>query len=245
MSYCSGIQVDKECVFFSELAYNIIINKTIQSLQKWQCHPCADPEKFCQRGSTTLKTFFKVSEGGGGSKWRYKRAIFSPPAKRHLHGVSQGCWWWSNIEFWLGSFVIFQGIRISLAKNPYIFVIVPGGPNPLPPPPSGPVHAITGDVKKLKHKVCKFEQVSYFVQHCSLTLLKMFRTWNQTNMYYKCNLSSMISLIQSCVQNNNDRIFNMALKVDRITKTWKRNWSKVCGYYVHCTYSCGCFNRSS
>ena len=32
-----------------------------------------------------------------------------------------------NIECWLGSFVIFQGIRASIAKKPYIFVIFGGG----------------------------------------------------------------------------------------------------------------------
>ena len=34
---------------------------------------------------------------------------------------------WPNIKCWLGSFVIFQGIWISIAKKPYIFVIVQGG----------------------------------------------------------------------------------------------------------------------
>ena len=32
-----------------------------------------------------------------------------------------------KIECWLGSFVIFQGIRTSIAKIPYIFVIFQGG----------------------------------------------------------------------------------------------------------------------
>ena len=32
------------------------------------------------------------------------------------------------------SFVIFQGISTSIAKEPYIFVIFQGGPDPLPPP---------------------------------------------------------------------------------------------------------------
>ena len=43
----------------------------------------------------------------------------------------------SAIESWLGSFVIFQGIRTSIAKKPYIFVIFfgEGGPDPLSPPP--------------------------------------------------------------------------------------------------------------
>ena len=31
--------------------------------------------------------------------------------------------------------VIFQGIRTSIAKEPYIFVIFQGDPNPLPSPP--------------------------------------------------------------------------------------------------------------
>ena len=34
----------------------------------------------------------------------------------------------------LGSFVIFQGIPTSIAKEPYIFVIFQGGPRPPVPP---------------------------------------------------------------------------------------------------------------
>ena len=37
---------------------------------------------------------------------------------------------WPNIECLLGSFVIFQGIRTSIAKEPYIFVIFQGGGDP-------------------------------------------------------------------------------------------------------------------
>ena len=39
--------------------------------------------------------------------------------------------------------MIFQGIRISFAKKPYIFEIFQGGPDSLPPPLSGSAHAIT------------------------------------------------------------------------------------------------------
>ena len=46
-------------------------------------------------------------------------AIIGPPAKHHLNGVSLAC----NIECWHGGFVICQGIRRSIAKIPYIFVI--------------------------------------------------------------------------------------------------------------------------
>ena len=34
--------------------------------------------------------------------------------------------------------MIFHGIRISIAKKPYIFVIFQGGPDPQPPPPLDP-----------------------------------------------------------------------------------------------------------
>ena len=45
---------------------------------------------------------------------------------------------WPNIECWLGkcSFVIYQGIRNSIAKKPYILGIFEGGgggPDPLSP----------------------------------------------------------------------------------------------------------------
>ena len=36
--------------------------------------------------------------------------------------------------------MIFQGIRTSFAKKPYIFVIFQGGLDPLSPTPSGSVH---------------------------------------------------------------------------------------------------------
>ena len=74
-----------------------------------------------------------------GSKYHLFRAIIGSPAKRNLNGVSLACQWWPIIECCGGSFVIFQGIRISLAKKPYIFVIFQGGSGP-PVPPSGSAH---------------------------------------------------------------------------------------------------------
>ena len=38
------------------------------------------------------------------------------------------------MECWLGSFVVFQGILTSVAKEPYIFLIFPGGSGPPVPP---------------------------------------------------------------------------------------------------------------
>ena len=64
--------------------------------------------------------------------------IFGPQAKRHLNGVSLACRWWPYIECWLEIFVVFKGIRTSIAKKPYIFVIFQGSPDPLPP--SGSAH---------------------------------------------------------------------------------------------------------
>ena len=68
--------------------------------------------------------------------YHYKQAIIDPPAKRHLNGVLLAARWWPNIECWLSSFVDLHGIRTSIAKKPYIFVIFQGGggPYPLSPP---------------------------------------------------------------------------------------------------------------
>ena len=69
-----------------------------------------------------------------GSKYHYKRAIISQPAKRHLNGISLACRWWPNMECLLGSLLIFQGIRTSLLRNALIFLWFFKGwvPDPLP-----------------------------------------------------------------------------------------------------------------
>ena len=57
-----------------------------------------------------------------------------PASETPLNGVSLACWWWPNVECWLGSFWEFQGIRSSIAKKFYVFVIFQvGGPDPLSP----------------------------------------------------------------------------------------------------------------
>ena len=92
--------------------------------------PCADPESYVRGG---LTTFFIVDvvmnerREERGFKYCYKQASISPSAKRHLNGVSLAGQWWPNIEFWLGSFMIVQGIRTSITKKPYIFVIFQWG----------------------------------------------------------------------------------------------------------------------
>ena len=44
-----------------------------------------------------------------------------------LNGVSLACWWWPNVECWLGSFWEFQGIRSSIAWNSMFFCDFSGG----------------------------------------------------------------------------------------------------------------------
>ena len=69
--------------------------------------------------------------------WREDRnTTLSGPS---LTSVSLACWWWPNIERWLGSFEIFQGIQTSIAKKPYKFEIVQGGSRPHVPS-SGSAH---------------------------------------------------------------------------------------------------------
>ena len=51
-----------------------------------------------------------------------------------LNSVSLAGRWWPNNECWNGSFVIFQRIRTSIAKKPYIFVIFQGRGSEPPPP---------------------------------------------------------------------------------------------------------------
>ena len=89
----------------------------------------------------TLTTFFSWL-GEGGPKYHYERVIIGPPAKRRLNGVSLACRSWPNIECWLGSFMIFLGIRTSIVKKPYIFAIFQGGGSG-PLPPSGSAHRLS------------------------------------------------------------------------------------------------------
>ena len=106
---------------------------------------CADPESFV-RGGPNLITFylffcfFLVDEGIGDPDF----TINGPSSTRQrnaINGVSLAGRQRPNIECWLGSFVIFQGIRTSIAKKTYIFVIFRGTGPPAPPPPSVSAHS--------------------------------------------------------------------------------------------------------
>ena len=88
---------------------------------------CADPESFVRVGPTST-TFFHFLEDPN-------TTISGPSSARQRNAIQMAFRW--RAECWLDSFVIFQGIRTSIAKKSYIFVIVQGGggANPLPPPP--------------------------------------------------------------------------------------------------------------
>ena len=94
-------------------------------------------------------------------QYNFKQAIIGTPAKRHLNGFSLACWWWPKIECWLGSFVIFQVIRTSIAKKP-----------PLDPPMKSSENAVGEQL--LEHDIMAYTvkcdlhyKGKYFIIHYS------------------------------------------------------------------------------
>ena len=113
----------------------------------------------------TFFFFFLVDEGRKDPNATISGpAIVSPPPKCHLNGGSLACQCWPNIECWLGSFVIFQGIRVSIAKKPYICDFS-GGSGP-PVPPSGSAHDLSIQVNRLKSFAKVSHNASVFLCHC-------------------------------------------------------------------------------
>ena len=123
------------------LVISFIGNRYLQYLKIWW-----DLESFVKGGLSLTDFFvlffglyfgFKCMRGG-----HFKQANIGQPAKRHLNGVLLAGRWWPNIECWLVSFEIFQGIRTSIAYKTYIFVIFLGGGGGTDPPvqPSGSAH---------------------------------------------------------------------------------------------------------
>ena len=91
----------------------------------WMCH--ARIQKVLPKGKRIQKAL--------------KAGHHRPASETPFNGVKLDGRWWPNIKCWLGSFVIFQGDRTSIAKkNPYIlwFYGGRGGPDPLSP--SGSAH---------------------------------------------------------------------------------------------------------
>ena len=75
--------------------------------------------KFCHWGSNSYGFFFVRGEK---IQIALKAGLHLSASETLFKCVSLAgrWWWWPNIECWLGSFVIFQGIRTSIAKKPFI-----------------------------------------------------------------------------------------------------------------------------
>ena len=118
-----------------------MITKHIQNVRTIWTVQCADQESFVNGGSTLTFFFFLVDEGKEHLNTTESGAIFGPPVKRTP---------FYNIECWLGSFVIFHGIRTSINKETYSFVIFQAGPNHWSSPPLDPLMSTKG-----KHLIFK------------------------------------------------------------------------------------------
>ena len=83
--------------------------------------------KFCQRGSNSETFFFCWGERW--SKYHYRRAIIWPFSETPFKWPFTGMLMMAQNRIWLGSFMIFQGIRTSVVKKLYLFVIFQVGSN--------------------------------------------------------------------------------------------------------------------
>ena len=95
--------------------------------------------KFCRVGGSNSDNFLFSLWGKRGSKYHKKADYHRLASETPLNGFLLEGRWWANIKCWLGSFEIFQGIRISTALKPYILWIfrwwVSGPPVPALDPP--------------------------------------------------------------------------------------------------------------
>ena len=78
------------------------------------------------------------------------------------------------IEFLLCSFVIFRGIRTSMLRKPYIFVIFQRGSGP-PVPPSGSAHVSYIQYQNLYDKMAYFRLFSQVLFHKNESIINNIR----------------------------------------------------------------------
>ena len=97
-------------------------------------HSHARIQKVLSEGVQLWQVFFLVWWGEEGSKYHSKRTIISPPAKRHLNGVSLACRWWLYIECGLGSVLFLRGSGLVLLRNPIFLWFFRGDLDPRSPP---------------------------------------------------------------------------------------------------------------
>ena len=149
-----------------------IIRTEVLSVLIWVqtvCKGMPESRKFCQSGSNTDNVFYyffsffiilvEGMERGDGERIEMPLKVGHhwPASKTSLNGVLLAGQYWPIIECWLGSFVIFQGIRINIARKPYIFVIFHGGRVSWPCPPSGSGHAKVSASKRQTSPVARRE----------------------------------------------------------------------------------------
>ena len=86
---------------------------------------CADPESFVRGGPTLfLLIYFSFSLMMGR---RIQITLLGGHRRPASVPLADRCWPDIELNYWLSSFVI-----ASIAKEPYIFVIFQGGPDPCP-----------------------------------------------------------------------------------------------------------------
>ena len=93
--------------------------------------PCADPESFVRGGPTSNWQLFFLKIWWG--REDANTTIISGPSLAHQQNTMLACWWWPNIECWLGSYVIFRGSRPVLLRNPLFLWFFRGVQTPVPP----------------------------------------------------------------------------------------------------------------
>ena len=97
-----------------------------------------------------------------------------------------------KIKCWLDRFVIFQGIRTSIAKKPYIFVIFQRGSGPPAPPLDPPMllHVICGSYRIILHvffvacRICKLTQGRAFAEATTTTSISCLRAQMRTRLSF-------------------------------------------------------------
>ena len=125
----------------SKLLYGFgSVRAIIHSLKLLDCLPVLSivymrgSRKFCQRGSKFDNFFF--------SWWGIEdpnTAVNGQSSARQRNAIAMAFRWRPDDD-WLGSFDFFQGIRTTIAKKPFIFVIFMGGGGSVPPvPPMDPL----------------------------------------------------------------------------------------------------------
>ena len=109
--------------------------------------------KFCKRGFNSDNVYF----------------IFIWWVERGSKIALKAGWYWPNIECWLGSFLIYQGIWTSIAKKPYIFVIFQVGSGP----PAAPlwIRVCSIGVQMRFLRICdKYQNLICWTMYPSLTI---------------------------------------------------------------------------